>query len=420
MLQKFWGEIKASGRDLYVFTAWVMFGIFIGIVVGIVGVCFHFAVEKATHIRMVNPELLYLLPIGGVLIVFLYRLAGLENDRGTNFILVSVRANEKVGIWVAPLIFISSVITHLFGGSSGREGAALQLGGSISEKLGRMVGLDDKDKRIITMCGMSAAFAAVFGTPITAVVFSMEVITVGVMHYSAIVPCMVSAMIGAGISEYFQLEPAFFQVSGIPKNILFSDSWRVAVLGILCAILSIVFCAVMKKTSALYRRFFPDTMLRAFVGGILVILLTLLVGSRDYNGAGMEVIGRAIAGEAMPLAFLLKMIFTALTLGAGYKGGEIVPVFFIGATFGCVVGPVLGLPASFGAGLGMAALFCGVTNCPLSTIILSMEIFGVRGIGYFALICAISYMLSGYQGLYSEQKIMYSKHRPEFINKSAD
>lgn len=196
-----------------------------------------------------------------------------------------------------------------------------------------------------------------------------------------------------------------------------NGAWSVGLLGVFCAVLSILFCLFMEKTGTIYRKYLPNAYLRIFVGGCLVVGVTLLLGTRDYNGAGMDVIARAMSGHAETVAFLLKILLTALTLGAGYKGGEIVPSFFIGATFGCVVGPLLGLSPSFSAGLGMAALFCGVTNCPLASFVLCLELFGMKGIGYYGLICAVSYMLSGYYGLYSEQKIMYSKMKPEFINK---
>lgn len=406
-------------KNFMTFVTWVIFGSVIGVVVGIVGVLFHFGIEYATEFRVANPGILWLLPFGGLLIVLLYRLEGIKKDRGTNFILVAVRSNEKVSVKMAPLIFISAIITHLLGGSSGREGAALQLGGSISAKLGRLVKLDEKDERVITMCGMSAAFAALFGTPITSVLFSMEVITVGVMHYSAIVPCIVSALIGAGIAACFGISPTAFVLKGVPMGITMSDAGSVVLLAISCAVLSMVFCAIMKTISAAYKKYIPNPYVRAFAGGCIVIALTYLVGVRDYNGAGMDIITRAIEGEAKPEAFFLKILFTAFTLGAGFKGGEIVPAFFVGATFGNVMGHIVGLDPSFAAGIGLAAIFCGVTNCPLTALMLSVELFGIQGLGYYALACAISYMLSGYYGLYSEQKIMYSKFRPEFINKNA-
>lgn len=418
-----WQNVKQEMLDGYSnfqqFIGWTVFAVAVGVMVGTISVLFHFAIEIATELRLEYPWIIYFLPIGGIAIIAMYRFFGMKQDKGTNFILVAVRSNEPVSVCIAPLIFVSTVITHLFGGSSGREGAALQLGGSISAKLGRLVKLDEKDERVITMCGMSAAFSALFGTPITAVIFSMEVITVGVMHYSAMVPCVVSALIGMGIASMFGILPTSFDLLGVPAHITVAGAGSVALLGIGCAVLSILFCAVMKKTSYIYRKYIPNTMLRAFAGGCIVLALTLLLGTRDYNGAGMGIIAQAIQGNAKPEAFLLKILFTALTLGAGFKGGEIVPTFFVGATFGCVVGQFLGLSPSFSAGLAMAALFCGVTNCPLTSVILCIELFGVQGLGYYALICAVSYMLSGYYGLYSEQKIMYSKIRPEFINRNA-
>lgn len=417
-------EMKRGGslayKNFITFIIWVIFGSVIGVVVGIVGVLFHFGIEYATEYRIDNPMILWLLPFGGLFIVLIYRLQGIEKDRGTNFILVAVRSNEKVSVKMAPLIFISAIITHLFGGSSGREGAALQLGGSISAKIGRLVKLDEKDERVITMCGMSAAFAALFGTPITSVLFAMEVITVGVMHYSAIVPCVVAALIGAGIATCFGISPTAFTLTGVPMGMSVSTAGSVMLLAICCAVLSIFFCSFMKMISAAYKKYIPNTYVRVFVGGSIVIALTYLVGIRDYNGAGMDVVSRALEGEARPEAFFLKIIFTAFTLGAGFKGGEIVPAFFVGATFGSVMGPIVGLHSSFAAGIGLATIFCGVTNCPLTSLVLCVELFGIKGLGYYALACAVSYMLSGYCGLYSEQKIMYSKFKPEFINKNAE
>lgn len=411
---------KKAYEQFRIFGEWVFFGSIVGIVVGLIGILFHFGIEIATEYRIAHPYLLWLLPFGGIVIVYFYHLEGMEKDRGTNFILVSVRTNETIALRMAPLIFVSTIITHFFGGSSGREGAALQLGGSIAGKLGRMIELDEKNERIMTMCGMSAAFAALFGTPIASVVFSMEVITVGVMHYSAIVPCTISSLIGAGLSRYCGIEPTAFSLLGIPEGISFSACISVMFFGVIGAILSILFCVTMKKTSAFYRKYFPNAYKRVFIGGCFVIALTYLVGTRDYNGAGMDVIQWAFYGGVEPFAFLWKILFTAITLGAGFKGGEIVPSFFVGATFGASISSFMGFSPSFGAALGMGALFCGVTNCPLSAIILSVELFGGEQVAYYTLVCAISYMLSGYYSLYSEQKIMYSKVKPEFINRNAN
>lgn len=411
-------ELHRGEDNLIHFVMWVCAGACIGFLVGLVGIAFHLGLEWATAFRTAHPQTIWLLPVGGLAIVLAYRLLGMEKDPGTNFILVAVRSNEVVTLKMAPLIFFSTILTHLLGGSAGREGAALQLGGSLASCFGRTIELNEREERMMTMCGMAAGFSALFGAPLTAVVFSMEVITVGVMHYSAMVPCIVSALVAASLSEGVGIAPTAFSIRGVPDAVKLDTAWCVGVLGVACAVLSILFCLAMERTAKAYRSKLPNPFLRVFCGGCILIALTWLVGCRDYNGAGMDIITAALSGDAKAEAFLLKILFTALTLGAGFKGGEIVPSFFIGATFGCVVGPLLGLPAPFAASLGMAAVFCGVTNCPLASIFLSIELFGFEGAAYYALCCAVSYMLSGYYGLYTEQKIMYSKVQPEFINKN--
>ena len=414
------------------FVKWLVFAGVSGLLCGGVATAFYYAFEAVTGLRRANPWLLWLLPLGGVAIVLLYRVCGMEGDRGTNFVLVAVREDRPLRLRTAPLVFLSTILTHLLGGSSGREGAILQIGGSISSKIGRWMGLDDKDRRVITMCGMSAAFSALFGTPLTAAMFSMEVTSVGVLYYAAIVPCVLASIVGLWVAQAFHVPPTQFSLAGVP-NLSPLTLAQVIGLGVLFALLSIFFCRLMHAAPHLYDRYLPNHLVRAAVGGALVIGLTFLVwlwnpGTYDYNGAGEAVLSAAIGGEARPEAFLLKMLFTTITLGAGFKGGEIVPVFFTGATFGCTAAPLLGLHPSFGAGLGMVSVFCGVTNCPLTSLLLSLELFAGDSLGMFtgqslclfAVCIAVSYMLSGYYGLYSEQKILYSKLRPEFIDKKAN
>ncbi len=402
-----------------VFVRWVLFSAVIGVVVGLVSSAFYLCFAWATGVQTKWPWLLYLLPVGGAAIALLYRVCGMEKDRGTNFVLVAVREDAPLRLRTAPLVFLSTILTHLLGGSSGREGAILQIGGSISSKIGQWTHLDEKDRRVITMCGMSAAFAALFGTPLAAAIFAMEVVSVGVLYYAALVPCTLSALIGVWVAGLCGVAPTAFPLSGVPA-LEPLPMLQVLGLGLLLAVVSILFCRIMHGISHLYDRFFTSHLLRGVVGGLLVVLLTLLVGCRDYNGAGSAVIAAAIGGQARPEAFLLKIIFTALTLGAGFKGGEIVPAFFAGSTFGCVAAPLLGLPTPFGAALGMVAVFCGVTNCPLTSLLLAFEVFGGGGLPFFAIVCAVTYMLSGYDSLYSEQKILYGKYRAEYINQKAN
>ena len=409
---KTWTAVRENGG---VFFKWLLFSCIIGVVVGAAGSGFHYAIEWATELRTRYDLIICLLPLAGAVIVLLYKVCGMEADRGTNFVISAVRENDSMRLRTAPLIVLATVFTHLVGGSAGREGAALQLGGAISGKIGRWMKLDEKDERVITMCGMAAGFAALFGTPLAAAMLAMEVVSVGVLYYAAIVPCTLSALIALMVSGRFGIAPTSFSVAGVPE-LEVATLIRCVVLGVLFALLSMLFCVLMHTGVRLYGKAAPNPLFRAILGGVLVLALTLALGTRDYNGAGMNVIVRAIEGEARPEAFLLKMVFTALTLCAGFKGGEIVPAFFTGATFGCVAGPLLGLPASFAASAGMVAVFCGVTNCPLTSILLAYELFGGQGLPLYAVLIAVSYMLSGYYGLYSEQKIVYSKLRPEYID----
>jgi H+/Cl- antiporter ClcA len=408
-------KLRSASRYILAFVRWGLLAALTGLVGGGVGTLFHKAVEYATGVRLAHSWILYLLPLGGLLIVGLYHLLGTPEGFGTNQILDAIRGESKVPLALAPLIFLSTVITHLCGGSAGREGAALQLGGSIGSQLGGLFHLDEKDRHILIMCGMSAVFAALFGTPLTATFFAMEVISIGVIYYAGLVPCIISSLTAYGVSLLFGAEPVRFSLTQVPDPSILTIL-QVIALSALCAALSILFCLSMHKTGHLLQKWIPNGFLRAFLGGCAILLLTLLVGTTAYNGAGMDSIAAAISGSARPEAFALKILFTAVTIGAGFKGGEIVPTFFIGSTFGCVAGSLLGLDPGFGAAVGLIALFCGVVNSPIASMLLSIELFGAQGLLLFTIACGVSFMLSGYYGLYSSQKIVYSKLRAEYIN----
>ena len=398
------------------FSKWLGIAVLIGGICGLIGTAFYKCVAGATALRAQYPWLIYGLPLGGLMIVGLYRLGGMKEDPGTDAVLSSVHSDFRLPFTMAPLIFISTTLTHLFGGSAGREGAALQIGGSVGVTTGRLLKLPEEDHSELTMCGMSALFSALFGTPITAMIFSMEVISVGIFHYGALVPCMLSSLIALLVTQAFGIQGEHFVISQLPQTGALTLI-RVMILAALCALLSIVFCVFMHRSRKLFKKLMPNPWLRAAVGGVVLIGLTLLVGSQDYNGAGMQIVEKAIEGEARPEAFALKLLFTMITLGCGFKGGEIVPSFFIGATFGCVMGSLLGLPPGFGAAIGLISVFCGAVNCPLASMILSVELFGADRLLLFGISCAISYALSGYFGLYGTQKILYSKIRTKYINR---
>lgn len=395
------------GEYIAVFARWLAVSAVTGIIGGLVGVLFHYSVDHATELRLKNPWIILLMPIAGLLIVFMYKATDMMQNGGTNNVIKSVADKERVPFKLAPLIFVSTVITHFVGGSSGREGAALQLGGSIGEQVSRVFRQEKKSRTVIVMCGMASVFSALFGTPVTAAFFAIEVANIGVMQYSGLVPCMLSSVTAFWVACICGVEPVRFSVS-VPDFAAVTAA-KMVVFAIFCAICSILFCTVMKKTGRLMKSRIKNDYIRAVIGGFAVIVLTMLVGNQNYNGAGMDIVEKALGGEARWFDFILKLIFTAITLGAGFRGGEIVPTFFVGATFGCVLGSVLGIDAGFGAAIGMIGLFCGVVNCPIASCLLAVEIFGGGGIIYFAIAAVISYMMSGYYGLYSSQHFEFSK-----------
>ena len=410
-------KIKHNAHRALVSLKWIIFAIIVGAIVGLCGTAFYFALSLVTVLRTQNTWLIFLLPLGGLGIVAMYRFLHNEKDTGTNLVISAIHSDDELPLRMAPLIFVSTLITHLFGGSAGREGAALQMGGSIGNALGKLFHFDDKDKHVMIMCGMSAAFSALFGTPMAAAILPMEMVSVGVMYYIALVPCVISSLVAHGIAYSFGVSNEMFIIRSIPKFGIIT-SIEISVLAILCALVSILFCVLLHKSEDLYKRFFNNPYIRVIAGGCIIIVLTLLVGNQDYNGTGINIIEHCINGTVRPEAFLLKMIFTALTLGAGYKGGEIVPSFFTGAAFGCLFGNLLGFSPTLCTAVGMTAVFCGVTNCPITSLLISFELFGYDGMPYFLLATALSYMLSGYFGLYRSQKIVYSKYKTNYINKA--
>lgn len=408
-------NLRFSLGYITAFVKWLVIAVVIGLVGGVVGSVFHISVDYVTELRTEHAFLIFLIPIGGIIIAAMYRFFSSKGRIDTNRVIESVREDDNIPLVMMPLIFISTVLTHLFGGSAGREGAALQLGGSIGYNIGKVLRLKKKNMHIIIMSGMSSVFAALFGTPLTAAIFSLEVTNVGVLHYAGLLPCVISSVTAAQISRRFNLHPVHFD--GVKfGSITVEAALQVVLLAALCALVSILFCAAIKKSEHFMDKLFKNSFLRAFAGGVIIVLLTLVVGTRDYNGAGMDVITRAIGGDAVPWAFLFKIIFTAVTISAGFKGGEIVPTFFIGSTFGCVAAPLLGLNPTLGAAIGFVALFCSVVNCPVASIILSLEVFGAEGILFFAIASSVSYMMSGCFGLYESQKIVYSKIDDEYID----
>lgn len=408
------------GKNIEYFVKWTLISVLIGIIAGLIGTAFGHGVLWATGIWRANHWTLFLMPVFGLLIVWLYRVSKEEKNRGTNMVIESIYSSEEISVKTGPLIFVTTILSHLASASAGKEGAALQLGGSLGNLIGKVIRLDEKDKKIAVMCGMSACFAAVFGTPLAAGVFSMEVISIGVIYYAALVPCLFASFIGAGISGKLGLTPEHYEIGEILPFDL-EGAGIAVLLGVACAAVGVLLCIALHRSDHLYKRFFPNPYIRVLAGSAIFIVLTLIFRDRSYNGGGLHLIERCFDGEGVPYyAFLLKILFTSVALGAGFRGGEIVPTLCTGATLGYFIASLFGLPAGLCAAVGMVSLFVSVTNCPVSTVLMAFELFGFEAMPYFSIAIAVSFTLSGYYGLYSSQKFVYSKIRTEYINRKSN
>lgn len=390
------------------FAKWTFLAILIGILGGLLGAGFHHTLHFVTHLRGEHTWLIFLLPLGGLMTIGLYRLLRLKANRGTNEIIEATLEGGHINPLVAPGIFLATAMTHLFGGSAGREGAALQLGGSVASMLGKVFRLKQKDRKVLIMSGMSAVFAGLFGTPLTACLFTMEFGSVGTIFSPALLPCFLAAFVASQLSSALGVHAEVFPLD-TAVALGFDNIWKFAVLAIAVSLLGIFMCWLFHKSEHLAHKWLPNDWLRIALGGTVVMAMTLLVGDHRFNGAGMDMALQAVGGQADWYAFMLKLLFTAVTLAAGFKGGEIVPTFCVGATFGCLLGGLLGLDPGVSAALGLAGLFCCATNSPLASIVLSIEMFGSANLYLFALVCVICFVLSGHSGLYVSQIIQFSK-----------
>ena len=411
-------------KNIIYFIKWGIISGIIGVIVGFIGAGFANAINFATLFWQNNSYALYLLPVLGLLIALLYHFIKADNPRGTNWVIDSISSGEEIPIRMAPSIFISSFLTHLGSGSAGREGAALQIGGSIGSFIGRKLNLgksnisDRADINIAIMCGMAACFSAVFGTPISASIFSMELFSVGVMYHAALIPCLFSSYIAVHVAKLMHTPEEKFILQSAPewnfKLILF-----MILLAALTAMVAILFSLSMHESARLYKKYFKNRYIRIVVAAILFIILTIVSGTRDYNGGGFWLIERSMKGDVRYEAFILKILFTSVIMGGGFKGGEIVPTFVIGATFGGAFAKIFGLPFELCTACGMIACFVGVTNCPIASIFMGIEFCGSLGINYYAIVVGVSFVLSGYYGLYSSQKFAYSKTEARYVGADA-
>lgn len=404
---------------------WTLLVIPVSVLTGLLVALFLWLLEEATRIRWQHMWLVLLLPVAGVLIYFLYRFWGRESAPGNNLILDEIhKPGGGIPLRMAPLILITTVLTHLFGGSAGREGTAVQMGGSMADWLARGYKLTAEDRRILLLSGMAAGFGAVFGTPVTGAIFALEVLAIGRIRYDALLPCLIAALLAdivcaaCGIVHtQYTIHFAATTGSFIPfVSFDFILLAKVVAGGIAFGLAAYLFAemthAIKKAGNALIK---PQWLIPV-VGAVIVVGISYLIDSFDYLGlgvtnpeGGVSIVSAFRPEGSQPLSWLIKLVLTAVTLGMGFKGGEVTPLFFIGATLGNTIAWLTGAPVELFAGLGFIAVFAGATNTPLACTIMGIELFGGEHCLYFAIACFTAYYFSGHAGIYSAQRIAINK-----------
>lgn len=393
------------------FAKWTLLGGAVGVLSGTASAIFLITLAWATNIRLEFPALLWLLPLGGFLVGWLYyRFAG-TSVQGNNLVIDEVHANQaRIPARMAPFVLFGTIMTHLFGGSAGREGTAIQMGASLADSLRRVLRLSRADRRLLIMAGISGGFGSVFGTPVAGFVFGMEVQSVGRIRYEGIIPCLVAAYVGDLTTRWWGAAHSHYPHLAnleIEPGLLI----KVAIAAVAFGLTSTLFVELTHAIKALQARYIAYPPLRPVIGGAAIVALTLLLGTTDYLGLSLPLIQQSVNGTGVvTFAFLLKLIFTAITLGSGFLGGEVTPLFVIGSTLGYTVGTLLGVDPAFMAALGFVAVFAGASNTPLACALMGIELFGGGSPLYLILGCVLAYLVSGHRGIYHTQRIDSPKY----------
>jgi H+/Cl- antiporter ClcA len=421
-----WGEHLVLLRFL---IRWVLIGSVIGALAGASSAIFLYGLRVVTLLQGQDPRLLYWLPIGGLSVGLAYHYVGDRSAAGNNLILDEVHgfagpladtssgsrppggrdlAHETwVPVRLAPLVLIGTWVTHLFGGSAGREGTAIQMSGALSDGFARLVGFDRRDRRLVLIAAISGGFASVFGVPLAGTVFGLEVLAVGRIRYDAIVPALTAAMVGNIVFDLIHLPHDVTPSHALPEMALSAGLLaKVGLAGLAFGFASVLFSELTDGIKRMFAVLVVWPPLRPFVGGLMVIGLVLLTGTRDYLGLSLPLIDDALTGSPIVwYAFALKLLFTAVTLGAGFQGGEVTPLFVIGATLGAALAGPLGVPVDVLASVGFVAVFAAATNTPLACTIMGIELFGIGALPYLAVGCVVAYVFSAHRGIYASQRI---------------
>ena len=389
---------------------WIPIAVIAGLTGGTASAVLLVSLVWATDIREAHRWLIALLPVAGLFVGLMYKYLGASVEAGNNLILDEIHDPKRtIPVRMTPLILIGTFMTHLFGGSAGREGTAIQTGASLADQLGRPFRMEARERRVLLMAGISAGFASVFGTPLAGAIFGLEVLALGAISYDAIAPCFIAACIGDLATHAWGVQHTLYRVAEVPSLLANGLLWS-AIAGAVFGLVGMVFAKLTHAVSHFFQHRIAWAPLRPFAGGTVVALGVLLLGTTRYVGLGIPTIQASFGPRHDPQDWLLKLLFTVVTLGAGFKGGEVTPLFFIGATLGNALAYVLPLPPSLLAGMGFVAVFAGAANTPIASSLMAMELFGAEAGTYAAIACVFSYLFSGHAGIYTSQRIGRSKH----------
>lgn len=395
-------HIKESELISIVFLRWFLLASISGTAVGIVISFFLKSLQWATSTRESNPWLLYILPLGGAFVSYLYSKYGKDSAKGNNLIIERINKGEgRIPFRMAPLVFFGTFITHLFGGSAGREGTGVQIGASLSSKIGELLKLKGLDYTILIISGVSSGFGVVFGTPIAGTIFGLEVTTIGKMRYEAIIPCFISSYIGNFIAELFKVQHSHYNMGSSLSGV--DVFFKVIFCAVLFGLTSKLFAELTHSLKKFFANKMPNSSLKSFIGGVIIIIIVLILGTRIYLGLSLNLLSDAFNQTVPKEAFMIKLLLTSLTLSVGFQGGEVTPLFVIGATLGNLLAGILGLPIEFLAGLGMIGVFAGATKTPITSFVMGIELFGSANIGFIFISCVVSYLFAGKSTIYTSQ-----------------
>lgn len=401
-------EGRGPSRSL---LEWSGLSVLVGIFAGAASAAFLKALELATEVRLHHEVLVYALPLAGVAVGLVYETWGAKVRKGNNLVIDSIHEDsEQIPLRMAPMVLVGTVLTHLFGGSAGREGTAVQMGASLAEAIAHRFRVAKDTRRKLLAAGMAGGFGSVFGTPIAGTLFGLEVVTIGRMEYEALIPAAIASFVGDFVTRSLGVVHTNYPVvASVPLSP--SIVGKLCVMGAAMAGTTIVFVDGMHHGKAWLERRVRRLPVRMFLGGVAIVVLWKVVGTSDYLGLGVPTIVRAFSDPQLPVfAFALKLIFTVITLGAGFLGGEVTPLFFVGATLGSVLARLLGLPIALGAGVGIAAVFGAAANTPVALAVMATELLGSGIFPHAFIVCLVAYLLSGHRSIYPSQRLFRSKY----------